>query len=283
MQKKMILIASVLFVGIVFFTGCQDDSGDATGQLSIKVTDAPFPINLIDEATVTITRVELRSEDESEENPFITVWRGEKEFNLLDLRNGVVEELAEVEVPAGSYNLIRIYVADAGIVVMDKVSYSVKVPSGSQSGIKVFIAPSLQVSGGLAAEILLDFNLDKSFVLKGNLTAPEGINGFNFKPVFRAVNNTIAGSIYGVVTETEDTPVEGATVSITLDGVETTALTGENGAYAILGLPVGAYKLTAAKSGFISQTVDDVVVEEGIQTEQNFVLEAEEEEAVPAE
>jgi len=280
MKKNLILIASLLFAVSVVFTGCQDSSGDPRGRLSIKVTDAPFPIKLIDEATVTITRVELRSENESEENPFITVWEGEKEFNLLDLRNGVVEELAEVEVPAGSYKLIRIYVSDAGIVVMDEISYSVKVPSGSQTGIKMFIAPSLQVSGGLTAEVLLDFNLEKSFVLKGNIEHPEGIKGFNFKPVIRAVNVSTAGTIYGKVSDSES-PLEGAEVSITLEEVPTTTSTDEDGYYAFSGVPAGSYSLSASSTGYTSLTVDNVEVVEGNKTEQNFVLEAEE--AAPAE
>ncbi|MEN8202637.1 MAG: DUF4382 domain-containing protein [Bacteroidota bacterium] len=273
MKKNLILTASVLSIVLLILSGCQETGGDSTGRLSIKVTDAPFPVDFIEEASVTITKVELRQDMESEENPFITVFEGSKEFNLLDLRNGVVEELVDVEIPAGSYNLMRIYVENAGIVVKEYGSYSVKVPSGSQTGIKMFIAPSLQVSGGLTAEVLLDFNLDKSFVLKGNLDSPSGIDGFNFKPVIRAVNNTTAGSIYGVVSDIDTLPIMGAAVSMTLDGVETIAQTGEKGVYTMLGVPAGSYSMTASKDGYTSLTVEEVVVVEGNKTVQDFELE----------
>jgi hypothetical protein len=278
MKKTLILTASLLSIVILFFMGCQKTE-DTTGRLSIQVTDSPFPLDFIEEASVTITKVELRKDTDSDDHPFITVYEGSKEFNLLDLRNGVVEELVDVEIPAGSYNLMRIYVEDAGIVVRDHGSYSVKVPSGSQTGIKMFVAPSLQVSGGLTAEVLLDFNLDKSFVLKGNLDSPAGIKGFNFKPVIRAVNNTTAGTIYGVVSEKDNTPILGAEVSMVLDGVETIAQTDEKGFYKFIGIPPGTYSLSAQSTGYLSVSVEDVVVVEGNKTVQDFVLV----EAAPAE
>jgi hypothetical protein len=274
MKKTVILTASLISFVFLSFLGCQK-AGESTGQLSILVTDAPFPIDSISEATVTITRVELRKEGESEENPFTTVWEGSREFNLLDLRNGVLQELTEVEVPAGAYNLIRLYVEEAGIAIKNSGSYSMKVPSGSQTGIKLFIAPSLQVDGGLTAEVLLDFNLEKSFVLKGNLHSPEGIKGFNFKPVIRAANNTTAGTIYGVVSDADQVPIAGAAVSMDLEGIETIAYTGEEGNYAFAGVPAGTYSLTASKDGFESLTVEEVVVVEGNKTAQDFVLEPE--------
>lgn len=274
MKKTLILLASALSIVLLSFTGCQK-TGEATGHLSILVTDAPFPSDMIDEATVTITRVELRQEGEAEEDPFITVWEGSEKLNLLELRNGVIKELANVEVPAGTYNLIRVYVDKAGIVVKDAGSYSLKVPSGSQTGIKMFVAPSLQVSGGLTEEVLLDFNLEKSFVLKGNLKSPEGIKGFNFKPVIRAVNNTIAGTIYGVVSDADELPIEGAAVTIVLDGDESLAQTDEAGSYAFPGIPAGTYVLTTEVEGFETLSVEDVVVVEGNKTRVDFVLEPE--------
>ena len=144
MRKTLILTVSLLSVVILAITGCQKTDKDATGRLVVHITDAPFPINLIEEATVTVTKVEVRNDSESDDHSFLTIFEGSRVFNILELRNGVMEELVDVEIPEGSYNLIRIYVEDAGIVVKDHGSYSVKVPSGSQTGIKMFIKPSLR-------------------------------------------------------------------------------------------------------------------------------------------
>lgn len=239
----------------------------------MKITDSPFPIDLIDEANVTITKVEVRNADESEEGPFLTLFEGSREFNLIELRNGVMEELVDMEIPSGNYNLIRIYVENASIAVKDYDTYSVKVPSGSQTGVKVFIEPSLKVTGGLTSEVLLDFSLDKSFVLKGNMDTPAGIKGFNFKPVIRAVNNTTAGTVQGIVTDADSAPLEGVTVSIAQEEVISTAFTNEEGFYAMPGIPAGLYSISAELEGYNPVTVEELNVVEGNLNIQDFVLE----------
>ena len=114
MKRNLILVVS--FLGLVFlaFTGCEKIDKDSTGRLVVNISDAPFPINMIEEATVTVTKVEVRKDSEGDENPFITIFEGTEEFNLLELRNGVMKELVDVEVPAGSYNLVRIYAQTMG-------------------------------------------------------------------------------------------------------------------------------------------------------------------------
>jgi hypothetical protein len=272
MKRGLILATALLSIVILAITGCQKTDREATGRLLVNVTDAPFPIDMIKEAIVTVTKVEIRNDAENDEKPFITIFEGSKEFNLLELRNGVMKELVDVEIPAGSYNLIRIYVENAGIVVMDHKSFSVKVPSGSQSGIKMFIKPSLQVQGGLTSEVILDFNLDKSFVLKGNMDTPAGIKGFNFKPVIRAINKTITGTIAGQVKDSDGSPLSGVMVSVMLDELETTQ-TEEDGIYALSGIPAGIYSISAEKESFTSVSVDEIEVVAGNKTVQDFVLE----------
>jgi hypothetical protein len=88
-----------------------ENINNQNGTLIIKLTDAPFPIDMIDAAMVTITKVEIRKKSEGEElgYPYITVMEDPLEFNLLDLRNGVTADLAEMElepgIPAGFYTI----------------------------------------------------------------------------------------------------------------------------------------------------------------------------------
>lgn len=273
MKRKTLSIIAVLGSFILFFMGCQEVANNQTGRIVVKITDEPFPIELIEEASVTITKVEIRNEQENEENPFITLFEGSETFNLIELRNGLMAEFLDLEIPAGNYNLIRIYVENASIAIKDFETYSVKVPSGSQTGVKMFIKPSLKVAGDLSAEVLLDFSLDKSFVLKGNMDTPAGIKGFNFNPVIRAVNNTTAGVVQGIVTDVDVVPLSEVAVSIEQDEVLSTAYTDEEGFYAILGVPAGQYSMLALKEGYVTATVDEVEVVEGNVNIQDFVLE----------
>ena len=277
-MKHLKLILGIFAVlGILFSTGCKDldDVNDQKGNLVIKLTDAPFPVAMIDAATVFISKVEIRKACECEEegSPFMVLAEFDppEEFNLLELRNGVTADLVETEIEPGDYDLIRLYVDHAGLQVKDGEDFLLKVPSGAQTGIKIFLEPALQVVGGLSTDVLLDVNVDSSFILKGNLNSPAGIKGFNFKPVIRAVNNTTAGSVAGVVTNS-DTAIHNASVWIEQEEVITTAYTDEEGYYAIPGMPAGLYTLSATMEGFNTVIVEGLEVVAGNRTVQDFTL-----------
>jgi hypothetical protein len=276
MKKSIIAILAVLFV--VVFAGCDKAHDNGTGRLVVKITDAPFPIENVEYATVKITKVELRKEGDCncDESPFVTVWEGSEIFNLLELRNGVVEELADLEIPQGVYDLVRIYVDEAALKVRDGDEYAVKVPSGKQTGIKVFIEPGINVAGGISAELLLDFDLSRSFVMRGNIQHPEKFNGFIFKPVVRAVNNSIAGRLEGIVKDTESVRIKSARVYVKQDTTIVSSVADTLGHYEVIGLPEGLYSVSAVQDGYDSVVVDDVSILSGNRTIRDFILPGEE-------
>jgi hypothetical protein len=278
MKKSRIKVIGLVGIVLIFMVSCQKNerATDRFGTLRISVTDDPFPIEFIEEANVTITKIEIRTMDNSNGYPFMTLLEETRTLNLLDLQNGVVTELVELEVPAGSYDLIRLYVEEASLVVDNDgtlETYEVKVPSGAQTGIKIFIEPPIIVDGGLTADLLLDFSLEKSFVLKGNMHTPAGIKGFNFKPVIRAVNNATAGTVQGMVNDPEETAIENASLGIIAEEEDTisTALSDENGFYAMPGIPEGSYLMYAFKENYDTVEVD-IEVKAANLTIQDFIL-----------
>lgn len=280
MKIKKLILSALALGALIFLSSCEDQNNNynnGPGSIIVKITDAPFPIEMVEEANVTITRVELRSENDSSGYPFITLFEGSRKFNLMELRNGISEELVNMEVPAGEYNLMRLYVDSASIKVKEHGTFDVKVPSGAQSGIKLFIEPSIRVAGGLTAEVLLDFNLEKSFVMQGNMNTPAGIKGFIFKPVIRAVNNTKAGVVDGHVMN-DSVYLENAAVWIEMEQDTLKSFTDSLGYYLIAGVPGGSYTMWAAMEGYDTTSVSDVTIIEGNLTVQDFVLNASEDE-----
>jgi hypothetical protein len=259
---------------VLIFNGCNKTNDDGNGRLVVKVTDAPFPVNFIESATVTIIKVEIRKAGDgiSDGNPFTVLWEGSETFNLLELRNGVAEELLDLEIPAGEYNLIRLYVDEASLKVKDGDNFNLKVPSGRQTGIKIFIRPGLVVEGGLTTELLLDFDLSGSFVMRGNIDSPAGIKGFIFKPVIRAVNNSTAGRLEGKVTDKNNAKIKAASIIVKQDTVVASAIADTMGYYAIIGLPSGTYSVLAAKENFDTVKVDGVKIVGGNRTILDFIL-----------
>ena len=151
------------------------------GTVRVLLTDAPFPFDLVESANVEIERVELLSDEEGVQ----VLSEEEQAFNLLTLRNGVTTPLGEIELPAGRYDQIRLIVDDsASVVLKNGTRYDLKVPSGTETGIKV-LTGGLEISGEEQATITLDFNVEESFVVQGNPNTPAGIKGFIFKPVVK--------------------------------------------------------------------------------------------------
>ncbi|WP_318308710.1 DUF4382 domain-containing protein [Flagellimonas crocea] len=286
-MRTKIFYALLMAFGITF-TSCSEDNGtrgsDGTGTLSIQLTDAPFPYDLIAEANVTIYRIEARKvqdDDDSDEealtiSPYVPLMEEEIDVNLLELTNGITQQLAEIEVPAGSYDLVRVYVKGVNVVLTDGTVYDLQVPSGDSSGIKVFVDPAITVVGGLSSDLLLDFDVSRSFVAKGNIETPAGINGFNFKPVIKASNLSTAGTLAGNVSTVEEEmaiALEGVQISVfAADTLNTTSFTDVDGNYAILGLDAGFYEVVAELDGYLASDTLDVEINAANITTQDFTL-----------
>jgi hypothetical protein len=286
---KIKLLSSFIILALLFFSGCSEDlnTEESMGRLTVHLTDAPFPYDLISEANVTIFKVEARYKGDTMEgdenkdddgNSFIILMEEERDFNLLNLTNGITETLVDIDVPAGSYDLIRIYVKGVNVVLKDGSIFDLKVPSGEQTGIKVFIKPSIVVSGELSSDLLLDFDVGRSFIPKGNIKNISGINGFNFKPVIKASNMSFAGTLSGLVSTIMDGEIiglENATVSVFETGTSEpimTVPTYEDGNYTVMGLNAGSYDVMVELEGYESQTVEEVTIVAGNKIFQDFDL-----------
>ena len=269
-KNGLMFLAGVL----VLTTSCtQNDSdgmGGGKGTLSLKLTDAPFPVSLVDHTMVTFDKIEIHStavststatttEDDAQ---FIVLYEGEgKEFDLLGLQNGLTTDLLNMDIPAGSYDFIRMHIAESSVVLKDGTSFDMKIPSGKSSGLKIKITPELVIESGVESEVLLDFDVSKSFITQGNMKSPHGIKGFLFKPVLRATWAQYSGIITGKVSVNPATPIAEAHVQILrADTVYSSALTDVTGVYAMVGLPSGSYKMICEKDGYPVVNIDQVVV-----------------------
>lgn len=266
-------IFGLAIAALIVLAGCTKTVDNTPGHLVVKITDDPFNISFVESATVTITKIELRKSGDSLRNRFIVVSEDTIKLDLLKLRNGVTEDLPAIEIPQGSYDLVRLYVAEAGLNLKDNpVHFKVKVPGGQQTGIKVFLKPALRVEGGLTSELLLDFDLSKSFVMRGNLQHSAGVNGFIFKPCIRAVNNSTAGRIEGIVTDTSKVIIKEAKVWVKQDTVMATAYTDTLGHYKFIGIPAGTYSVFATKENYDTASYNGVKVFEANRTVLNLSL-----------
>ena len=312
-----------MVLAVVLFVSCEDENAGANleeqqmGQLTLRLTDAPFPFDLVAEANVTIFKVEAKlqdddddddeeedessedssddmdstddsdstdddsmddeDEDEDEDSSFVVLMEEEVRVNLLELTNGTTQQLADLEVPAGRYKEIRVFVKDAEVVLTDGSTFDLSVPSGSSSGIKLKLSPAVVVDGAIPTDLLLDFDVSRSFVPQGNSMTLEGITGFIFKPVIKVSVDRETGSLLGKVATLAgeaEVPVHGAEITIIAgDTINTTAFSDLDGSYKIMGLSPGMYKALAAKEGYVTSDSLSFSISEQSNTELNFLLE----------
>lgn len=311
-------------------SGGADRSAD-TGTLRVLVADTPFPFEFIEEASITITRVEVRlgeteSEcsddadcddgdpctddacvdgvcvntpndcnegngndadgndedgdedgndndgDDDDGSPFIVIFQGEREFNLLDLQNGRTDLLADTEIPAGTYTQMRLIVTSGEVVLDDEnmTTFPLTVPSGSQTGIKLHFEFTVEADG--ETTLLLDVDVSKAFlpIPGGRIEDPSTIREFKFKPsvAMRLINLIEAGSIAGSVTNSSGEPLRDVTVTA-FDGETqvTGTATDADGTYVLSGLPPGEYRVEFSAVGFGDVIVEGVSVTAGATTE----------------
>ena len=269
MNKTLRLFAAIA-VGTFGVAACSDSSGTGSGLLTVRLTDAPFPFSNVASVDVFVVRVDARTaeptdaeaSDESNHEGWTTVATPNALINLLDLRNGTTTNLGAATLATGTYNGFRLIIdpSQSSITLKDGTHPAIQFPSAGQSGIKIKLDEPIQLTEN-GSVMTLDFDIGRSFVMRGNSAA----NGFNFKPVIRAVAQDITGGVTGSVHATSATGavVPGATVEVLSAGsllndadpahIVRSTSTDANGNFRIAFLLPGTYVLRAtppATSGF---------------------------------
>ncbi len=282
-----------LLVAVTPFLAACDSGLEPSGSARLQVLLTDAPADYLDSALVDIGAVELLG---GEERIVLSEDGTDGEVDLLALRDQVTMLLADAEIPAGSYGELRLIVESARVVLAEGYTFDgtdergapLKVPSGAQTGIKLKLraetmtpddaeaagddASGIEISGDMT--LVVDFDVNRSFVVQGNPETPAGIKGMLFTPTLRVVVRDIAGSLSGTVTGPEGVAVEGIVVtaeSLAPEGSgeefqseSGTATTDADGAYTIGFLSPGTYRVTLeVPEGFTSDPGSrDVVVGE---------------------
>jgi hypothetical protein len=198
------LFALTIALGAV--AGCSDSSslGPGQGRIAVRMTDAPFPLDEVESIDIFVVRVEVKpqattaedaaldiEDNEASSDGWIVLARPDESFDLMDLRNGVTVFLGDEDVPAGAYHSVRLILdtdqssvtLKDGTVLTGISDPSIMFPSAGRTGIKVLFTTPIQVGDGETTDVLLDFDAEQSFVMRGNTILQ---NGLLFTPVIKA-------------------------------------------------------------------------------------------------
>ena len=191
----------VLLATAGLMAACADGTSADNAMIQVQMTDAPS--DMIQSAEVWVSRVYLQggpghaadTADAStggrvdlfndKANPF--------HVDLLLLRNGLVANLTDsVSVEAGDYKQLRIVVDSATVTLKapykfenGTTSASLKIPSGSSSGVKVDLSTNVATEEGEVFTILVDVDVNQNFVIQSTPNAPNVIRSILFTPVIK--------------------------------------------------------------------------------------------------
>lgn len=231
-----------------------ENLSSAKGNFRIVVTDAPFTYAKVSSAKVIVKQIEVKSTSDVS----TTLLGKPIELDLAALKNGLVTAVVDLDLPPGQYKELMVISESGSIDLTSGNHYNLKIPSGDTSGIKVKIDPPINITTQASTDILLDFDLARSFVPQGDSKNEESITGFHFKPVVRGANRTTAGTVAGVVSSDNGTPstaddakIAGAVVSVMKNNtVISSAVTAADGKFKIIGLPQDSYSMEVSLEGY---------------------------------
>lgn len=244
-----------LFFTLLFIACQEPDTGiiNDSGKLILRLTDAPFPHDKISSVNVSISSIELFPSKHSAaiepEADFLELLDKPLWVNLLELTNGITLTLSNSDIPVGSYTSLRIFLRHVEIVLADKTVYDLTPRTNKLQGKEIVLSKPFEISAGLTTDLLLDFDVSRSFVPRMSPVAQLDIAGFLFNPVILVSNTAHSGSLSGIITSSSNNKISrlhGAQVSVMqADTLVTTTFTDRAGMYTILGLQPGSYKVRA--------------------------------------
>lgn len=262
-------MGSVAALAVLTLAACGGTGSGGTGSLRVALTDAPTCG--YDAVNVTIEKVRVHQSSgagDADSGWSEIILSPARRVNLLDLTNGVLEELGQTSLPAGRYTQLRLVLAEnTGSTPLANslrltgagADTALTTPSGQTSGLKLNTA--IDVEPGQLADVVLDFDACRSIV-------PRGASGqFNLKPVIAVLPRiTSVGTIVGVV---DPSATRAGQVSVQSLGVpvKSTVSDSTTGGFTLYPVPVGNYTLVITALDRATTVVTGVPVTQGAVTQ----------------
>lgn len=246
--KRSFWMVTLLFSAIIFLAcvgcgggGSSSSDGGGTGTVSFSLTDSTT--DQYRAVYITIVGLQICS-DRGGPSDNDCNWMSldppdgmqfPLTYNLLKLVNGVTEAIGSGEFSAGEYHQVRLIIGDqpelennllgephpeANYVILNDGNDTIKplkVPSGPETGLK--LVNSFTVGDGEIKELVLDFDACRSVIKAGDS------GKYILKPTIKVIEPEDKVDIDGMVTDSSENPIGGASVSAQIsDGLSATVV-----------------------------------------------------------
>ena len=251
--------AAALACGLTACGGGGGGGSGGEGTLRVALTDAPSCG--FDHVWVTVEKVRVHqssSASDADAGWSDLTLATPRRLDLLDLTNGVLEELGSMPLAAGQYSQVRLVLADntgAGSAAIANAVQptggavtALATPSAQQSGLK--LQAHFEVAAGQLSDLVLDFDACKSVVKAGNS------GKFILKPVVSVVPRAVT-AIQGFIS-TSLAP-NSTTVAAQQNGTTIRSTAPDaTGKFSIPFLSTGTYTVVVLSEGHATAVVTGV-------------------------
>jgi len=268
---RLLSLAAAATLALASCSKNNDDAGSNAAKLEVRLTDAPGNFNAV---VLDVQQIEVHLKDENDPSGWQTLAFTPQAVNVLDYVNGKSALLVSTDFAPGDLKEIRLVLGPNSYVVgTDGQQYALKTPSGQTSGVKLKL-DKVTLAAGSTYQLLLDFDVAKSIVERGNWKAGnDKKERYLLKPVIRLVAQDLRGALRGTVSPAAARP-QVLAIRAAITGPDTVSTFADaSGAYQLNGLAAGTYQVqffpsVAAPTG---QPAYKAVVRPGITVTNNQV------------
>lgn len=239
---QLLALASAALLSLA---GCAKKSSDeasaGAAKLEVRLTDAPGNFKAV---VLDVQQLEVHLKDEGDPNGWQTLAFTPQVVNVLDYVNGKSALLVSTDFAPGDLKEVRLILGPSSYVVgTDGDTYALKTPSGQTAGVKLKLT-NVTLAAGATYQLLLDFDVAKSIVERGNWKAGnDKKERYLLKPVIRLVAQSLQGGLRGTVTPAAARPQILAIRSSVVGPDTVSTFADASGAFQLSGLPAGTYQV----------------------------------------
>jgi hypothetical protein len=260
-------LAAWLAAGVALLQACgggSDSTPSAAAMSTVRFALTDAPACGYDAVNVTVQKVRINQSSTASDTDggwSEVVLSPAKRIDLLNLTNGVLEELGQASVPVGTYNQVRLVLVDNdvttplanSVIPTGGTEVALDTPSAQQSGLK--LQTHITVEAGTVADFVLDFDACKSVV-------PRGASGqFNLKPVIAVLPRISAAGLKVEGYVTAALGVSTTSVSLQSGGVVArSTMPDATGKFILSPVPEGTYDLVVSAQGRVTAVMTGVPV-----------------------
>lgn len=235
---KTLALLSLAALTSLGLASCGKDDKSDQAKLQVRLIDAPGDFRAV---SLDVQRIELHLNPENDPNGWQVLPFTAQRLNVLEYVNGRSALLVDTDFDPGTPQEIRLVLGPNNTVTTrDGNTYPLKTPSGQTSGVKLKLQ-NVTLSAGQSYQLLLDFDVAKSIVERGNGNGNNPNERYLLKPVIRVVAQDLNGALRGTVSPAAALPqVLAIRNSITVPDTFST-MADASGAYQLWSLPAGTY------------------------------------------